>query len=231
MDRRSPSSAPGVPWGIMDRALAAVSPASAARRYAARVAIANLRRGYEGGKTGRTTGNWSSTNASADAEIAAASGPLRSRSRELVLNNALAAQAVQVLVNNIVGPGIRPRAASGNRTLNRKVDKLWTAFARECDFFGLTDFYGLQNLAVRQMIEAGDILGLKITVAGERRPELVDLAVQHAVARCRAGADARADNVVNQHLHRLGGERVVAHQIAGAGPKGGTRQRDFCVCR
>lgn len=163
MDRRSPSSAPGVPWGLMDRALAAVSPASAARRYAARVAIANLRRGYEGGKTGRTTGNWSSTNASADAEIAAASGPLRSRSRELVRNNALAAQAVQVLVNNIVGPGIRPRAASGNRTLNRKVDKLWTAFSRSCDFYGLTDFYGLQNLAVREMIEAGDILGLKIT--------------------------------------------------------------------
>ena len=45
----------------------------------------------------------------------------------------------------------------------RKVDKLWTAFARNCDFYGLTDFYGLQNLAVREMIEAGDILGLKIT--------------------------------------------------------------------
>ena len=162
MDRRAPPSAPGVPWGLMDRALAAVSPASAARRYAARVAIANLRRGYEGGKGSRTTGNWSSTNASADAEIAAASGPLRSRSRELVRNNALAAQAVQVLVNNIVGPGIRPRAASSNRALNRKVDKLWTAFSRSCDFYGLTDFYGLQNLAVREMIEAGDILGLKI---------------------------------------------------------------------
>lgn len=175
MDRRSPSSAPGVPWGLMDRALAAVSPASAARRYAARVAIANLRRGYEGGKTGRATGNWSSTNASADAEIAAASGPLRSRSRELVRNNALAAQAVQVLVNNIVGPGIRPRAASGNRALNRKVDKLWAAFSRQCDFFGLTDFYGLQNLAVREMIEAGDILGLKITAPSAVVPLKIQL--------------------------------------------------------
>ena len=163
MADRSSQPAPGVPWGFMDSAVAMVSPSTAARRYAARVAIANLRRGYEGGSNGRATSNWTSVNASADAEIAAAAGPLRSRSRDLVRNNSLAAQAVQVLVNNIVGPGIRPRAASGNRTLNRKVDKLWTAFARSCDFYGLTDFYGLQNLAVREMIEAGDILGLKIT--------------------------------------------------------------------
>ncbi|MCW1920824.1 phage portal protein [Rhodobacter sp. KR11] len=175
MDRRTSSAAPEVPWGFFDRALAAVSPASAAKRYAARVAIANLRRGYEGGKAGRLTGNWSSANASADAEIAAASAPLRARSRDLVRNNALAAQAVQVLVNNIIGPGIRPRAASGNRTLNRKVDKLWTAFARSCDFYGLTDFYGLQNLAVREMVESGDILGLKIVAPGAAVPLKIQL--------------------------------------------------------
>ena len=146
MDRRSPSSAPGVPWGFMDRALAAVSPASAARRYAARVAIANLRRGYEGGKTGRTTGNWSSTNASADAEFAAFSAPPRSRYQDLVRNNALAAQAVLVLVNNIVGPGIRPRAAGASIILAKTLRGLrQNSWLRSWEF----DPGSLQSLAYR----------------------------------------------------------------------------------
>jgi len=153
----------GVPWGTIDSALAIVAPRRAATRYAAKVAIANLRRGYEAGGKTRATEGWRGSNASADAEIAVAGPVLRDRSRDLVRNNALAAQAVQVLVNNIVGPGIRPRAASGNKALNKRVDALWRGFAGSCDFYGHTDFHGLLNLAVREMVEAGDILALKIT--------------------------------------------------------------------
>ena len=146
MDQGSPSAGPGVPWGLFDRALAALSPASAARRYASRVAIANLRRGYEGGKAGRVTGNWSSTNASADAEIAAFSAPLRSRSHDLVRNNALAAQAVLVLVNNIVGPGIRPRAAGASIILAKTLRGLrQNSWLRSWEF----DPGSLQSLADR----------------------------------------------------------------------------------
>jgi len=152
----------GVPWGAIDSALALIAPRRAAARYAAKVAIANLRRGYEAGGKTRITEGWRGSNASADAEIAVAGPVLRDRSRDLVRNNALAAQAVQVLVNNIVGPGIRPRAASGNKALNKRVDALWRSFAGSCDYYGHTDFHGLLNLAVREMIEAGDILALKI---------------------------------------------------------------------
>lgn len=161
--RNGPS---GVPWGAIDSALALVAPRRAAARYAAKVAIANLRRGYEAGGKTRVTEGWRGSNASADAEIASAGPMMRDRSRDLVRNNALAAQAVQVLVNNIVGPGIRPRAASGNKALNKRVDTLWRGFAASCDFYGHTDFHGLLNLAVREMVEAGDILALKITTPG-----------------------------------------------------------------
>ena len=105
---RSGAMSVGVPWSLMDSAIALISTQRAARRYAGKVAISNLRRGYEGGGKGRATEGWSSVNSSADAEISLAGATLRSRSRDLVRNNALAAQAVQVLVNNIVGPGIRP---------------------------------------------------------------------------------------------------------------------------
>jgi hypothetical protein len=54
---------------------------------------------------------------SADAGIGVAGVLLRDRMRDLVRNNPHAAKAVAVLVNNIIGAGIMPRAASGDDTL------------------------------------------------------------------------------------------------------------------
>ncbi|WP_299131695.1 phage portal protein [uncultured Amaricoccus sp.] len=152
---------PTVTWGFMDRALATVSPTTAARRYAARVALGNLRRSYEGAQRGRGTEGWRASGTAADAEIAGAAPILRDRMRDLVRNNPMAARAVSVLVNSIVGPGIRPRAASGDPALNRKVDDLWKAWSARCDADGHTDFHGLLGLAVREMIEGGDVFAVR----------------------------------------------------------------------
>lgn len=156
-----PSQPPTIRWGIVDRVLSVVSPSRAARRYAARVALGNLRRSYEGASKGRGTDGWRTGSTAADAEIAAAGQVLRDRMRDLVRNNSLAAQAVSVLVNAIVGPGIRPRARSGNKALNAKVDKLWSEWSGRCDANGHTDFHGLLGLAVREMIEGGEVFGVR----------------------------------------------------------------------
>lgn len=157
----------GVRWGLMDRALALVAPGTAARRYAARISIDNLRRGYEGASRGRGTDGWKTANTSADAEIGAAGAILRDRMRDLVRNNPLAGQAVQVLVNNIVGTGIRPRAVSDDKALNKRVDELFEAWSMgRSDAHGHTDFYGLQVLAVREMLEGGDAFALKRPLRG-----------------------------------------------------------------
>ena len=58
---------------------------------------------------------------------------LRNRMRDLVRNNPHAAKAVAVLVNNIVGAGIMPRAASGDQALDRRVDDLFERWAEACD--------------------------------------------------------------------------------------------------
>ncbi|KZL21953.1 phage portal protein [Pseudovibrio sp. Ad37] len=144
-----------------DRALALFSPTRAAKRYASRATLANLRRLYEGAQKGRLSDGWRSSNTAADSEITAAGGLLRERMRDLVRNNPLAAQAVQVLVNNMVGPGIRPRAATSNKARNKKIDKLWNEWAKACDAHGHTDFHGLLSLAVREMIEGGEVFALK----------------------------------------------------------------------
>lgn len=148
---------------FIDRAIGYFAPAAGQKRLVARQVMDRLSRGYDGGKTGRLTSGWVSSGTSADAEIVSQSVLLRNRMRDLVRNNALAAQALQVLVSNAVGAGIVPRAASDNKALNKRVDVLWAKFAKECDFFGRTDVYGLQALAVREMFESGDGLCLKIT--------------------------------------------------------------------
>lgn len=155
---------PNVRWGLLDAAISTVAPRAASRRYAARVAIANMRRGYDGAARGRATDGWVAGGTSADTEIAVAGPVLRARMRDLVRNNAIAAQAVQVLVNNIVGSGIIPRANTGDADLDKTVDQLWQRWAAGCDAHGHTTFQGLLSLAVREMVEGGDVFAVKRTL-------------------------------------------------------------------
>lgn len=150
-----------VRWTPLDRLLTLGSAARARRRYSDKVALATMRRGYEAARRGRGTDGWHSSGTSADAEIGVAGATLRNRMRDLVRNNPMAAQAVQVLVNNIVGTGIRPRAAGANKALNKKTDAAWARWQARCDAHGHTDFHGLTALAVREMIEGGDLFGLR----------------------------------------------------------------------
>ena len=108
-----------------DHAIATVAPRMAARRVMARQAFETLTRGYDGAARGRRTEGWRAPGSSADTEIGVAGALLRDRMRDLVRNNPHAAKAVAVLVNNIIGSGLMPRAASGDDTLDRKVDALF----------------------------------------------------------------------------------------------------------
>jgi hypothetical protein len=141
-----------------DHAIATVAPRMAARRVMARQAFETLTRGYDGAARGRRTEGWRAPGSSADTEIGVAGALLRDRMRDLVRNNPHAAKAVAVLVNNIIGAGIMPRAASGDDTLDRKVDALFERWTADCDADGQLDFYGLQTLICREMVEAGEVL-------------------------------------------------------------------------
>ena len=146
----------GANW--FDRAVATVSPRTATRRLLARQAFESLARGYEGAARGRQTDGWRAAASSADGEIAVSGALLRDRMRDLVRNNPHAAKAVAVLVNNIVGAGIMPRAATGDDDLDKTINQLWEDWAGACDSDGQLDFYGLQTLACREMVEAGEVL-------------------------------------------------------------------------
>ncbi|RWX72582.1 phage portal protein [Mesorhizobium sp. M2A.F.Ca.ET.039.01.1.1] len=141
---------------FIDRAIGYVAPAAAARRARNRAVLDILTRDYAGASKGRLQGGWRSSPTSADTEVAVAGAFLRDRMRDLVRNNPHAANAVSALVTYIVGEGIMPRANTGDPKKDKKVNDLFDKWAKKADADGQLDFYGLQTLAIREMIESGD---------------------------------------------------------------------------
>lgn len=141
---------------IIDRAIGFVAPGVAARRARQRAVLDILTRGYDGANKGRLPGNWRAASTSADSEISAAGAMLRDRMRDLVRNNPHAANAVAALVTYIIGEGIMPRAKTGDAALDKKINALFDEWSKKADADGQLDFYGLQTLILREMIESGD---------------------------------------------------------------------------
>lgn len=141
----------------LDDVIGWFAPKAGARRVRARTSFDTVR-GYAGAALGRNTDGWRTPQSSADAEIAAAGTRLRDRSRDLVRNNPHAAKAISILASNIVGEGIMPRPVTGDAAQDKKVKEAFNKWSRECDADGQLDFFGLQTLAVREMVEGGEIL-------------------------------------------------------------------------
>src|SRR5581483_7818592 len=88
-------------------------------------------------------------------------------------NNPWVAAAVQALIANAVGTGIKPRSAHPDSNVRSALHQLWARWTDRADANGLTDFYGLQGLALRAMVESGESFArLRITDAGDGLPPL-----------------------------------------------------------
>lgn len=145
----------------IDRAVSYFSPQAGARRARARVLEQLLtRNAYEGASRGRRTEGWRTPGSSANAETRNQLAALRNRCRDLVRNNAYAGRAVTVIANNTVGAGIIPRLAGPNETRRKRAARLVAEWmdTRLCDADGRNHLYGLQALAMRTVVESGEVL-------------------------------------------------------------------------
>ena len=156
---------------LSDRLVGVFSPRAMRRRMVSR-AKAELvdmsirsarpsagRRRYEGGRHNRLTRDWHPGPGSADAEISQDLTLLRNRSRDLARNNPYVAALVRQMVANLVGDGIEARAVHPDPAIQKLAQEIWLKFARS-KVDGRHDFYGLQKLAVRTMVEGGDVLNV-----------------------------------------------------------------------
>jgi lambda family phage portal protein len=122
---------------------------------------------YDGAGSGRRSVGWMPGNLGAVAALAYAQDDLRARSRDLVRRNAWAAAGVEAFVANTIGTGIKPQSMITDVALREAIHALWWDWCEEADAAGLTDFYGLQALGVRAMLEGGEAF-IRIRY---RRPE------------------------------------------------------------
>ena len=92
------------------------------------------------------------------AALLATNADLRTKSRDLVRRNAWAQAGIEAFVANAMGTGIKPQSHGRRRDASRSRCKRCGGIGREeADAAGQTDFYGLQALACRAMLEGGEV--------------------------------------------------------------------------
>ena len=112
---------------------------------------------FEGAASGRRMSTWGTSTAGPNNVLYSNLSSLRSRSRELVRNDPMVDGGLDTLVSNLVGNGINPRWQIENPDLKRAIQLLWSDWVPEADADNLLDFYGLQTLATRAIIESGEV--------------------------------------------------------------------------
>ena len=97
------------------------------------------------------------TRAHVNALIAASGPEMNARARWLVRNNGYAANAIESWAANTVGDGISPNSSITQAARKDAVQRLWLAWTDDADAEGLTDFYGLQRRAAREVFMTGEV--------------------------------------------------------------------------
>lgn len=113
--------------------------------------------GFDGGLSSRRLKGFTASRAHVNSLIAAAGNDLTARARYLIRNNGYASNALESFAGNAVGTGITPSSTIEDAPLKDKVQRLWSQWVNECDSEWMTDFYGLQRRAARELFIAGEV--------------------------------------------------------------------------
>jgi lambda family phage portal protein len=111
---------------------------------------------YEGASQSRRVAGWWPLASDINTLVFRNADTLRARSRDMVRRNPWATNALDAFVGNCVGTGIKPQVQHPDPEVKEKVQALWLRWTDEADANGVTDFYGLQSLSCRAVMEAGE---------------------------------------------------------------------------
>jgi lambda family phage portal protein len=147
---------------LIDAAIGVLSPQKGLQRMQAR----KLMRSFTGAEASRLTNHRRPKNQSADSELLGPFGAdaLRAWGRELVRNNAYAWGVVDTIVSSVVGLGISAQSmvetpeGDDVEDANESRDKVWSEWCEVCDINGQLTFAELQQMAQREIVEAGEVI-------------------------------------------------------------------------
>lgn len=116
---------------------------------------------YETAGSGARSRAWRPASYGPNAALDGAGATLVNQSREMVRQNEIAAAAVERIVANVVGTGIKPQLT------DPAAQELWLRWTDESAADGTLDFYGQQAQIMRAVVESGECF-VRLRV---RRPE------------------------------------------------------------
>jgi lambda family phage portal protein len=193
---------------LVDKVIAYFAPKQALRNHQARTMLA-LSGGYSGAKVDRAAlSNWSTFAGSAESDISPDLPMLRSRSRDLCRNNAIAAGAVGQMTTSVIGTGLSVQPKPDAKYLGisdeqasewaANVKREWNLFAnsKDCDIEREQNFYQLQDLVFRSRMESGDVF---VITPRKPRGNIYDLALQviEADRVCNPGRTVNTDRMID----------------------------------
>ncbi|WP_239494736.1 phage portal protein [Roseovarius amoyensis] len=170
--------------------------------------------GFDAGQHHRRLRGFHATRAHVNALIAAAGPDISARARWLVRNNGYATNAVESWAANTAGDGIKPISKIADPARKEELQRLWLAWTDEADAEGLTDFYGLQRRAAREVFIAGEVffrIRMRRTSDGLSVPLQLQMLPAEMLPLERSGT-AASGNAIRQGIEfdRIG-RRVAYH--------------------
>lgn len=148
---------------ILDRIIGWFSPTAEYRRIKARTGAQLALRAYDVAKTYKQS-DWVSANSNnANEELKGALAPGRQKARALAQNAPYGVRAMDVIVAETIGPGIVPNIKHRSKRQAKLLKQLWDEWANSsaCDYEGRMNYYTMQQLVMRSIVESGEGLALQ----------------------------------------------------------------------
>lgn len=192
-----------VKLNVIDKMIGIFSPKMAIDRLRYRATLA-LAGSYNGGSLRRAAlRNYNPYAGDANEDTIHDLPTLRARSRDLARNAPIGGAALNTIVTNVIGTGLSMQANPDAKLLGmseeqanewkHNVEAEWALWCNstDCDASRTMNFYGLQALALRSMLESGDVIAL--TPAIERIDNPYSLSIQLIEADRLSNKNYQAD--------------------------------------
>jgi len=144
-----------LPWYSPKRWFSALTPE---RPALPAPAPTSERFAFDAAARGPTTRDWQAPPTSADAEEFGQRELIRDRARDAERNIPIAARALRIIETKVVGKGCSCRSATGDPAIDKRVNALFDAWAKQASTSSYLDFYGLQRLLWRSTFRDGEAL-------------------------------------------------------------------------
>lgn len=173
----------------LDSVISFFSPRTGFKRRMFRQAIkvSDSFASYKGASRDRLRSSWIPGGGSADEDLLPELKDIRERSRDLNRNDAHATGITSTMTTNVVGSGIRPQSRIDKEFLGisdaqssqfqKDAERVWRKWVPHADAGSRMDFYEIQQLIDRQILENGEAIIMPLMLDDPERPYSLALQV------------------------------------------------------